>query len=135
MFLCRANHVLRRLRSPTKLFFSTNGNAVVEVNSSNYEDVVLKSKQPVIMQAYANWCRPCRNFSPIVEAEVKKHDGKVLLAKLDTDENGTIAQSLEVKMLPTLYSFHAGKVYEQSVGSKSAEEVQTFIQNVLMLNA
>jgi putative thioredoxin len=70
-------------------------NCVFDVDESSFDSKVLKSPVPVILDLNAEWCGPCKTLGPILEKLVKAHRGKVLLAKLDTDENPTLAQTLQ----------------------------------------
>ncbi|OMH79609.1 Thioredoxin [Zancudomyces culisetae] len=104
---------------------TTNSNAkggnVIEVTMKNFETDVLKSKVPVFVDFYADWCGPCRLLSPVIQ-DVVKTNGKVNLAKINTDEEGELAQKYEVAALPTVILFKDGVDVCKIVGFQRKEK-------------
>ncbi len=96
----------------------------VTLTDSSFENEVLNSSQPVLVDFWATWCGPCRAISPIIEELAGQYDGKVKIAKLDVDENQGTASKYNVRSIPTILFFQNGKVVDQIVGSvpKSALE-------------
>ena len=90
--------------------------SVLEITEANFEAEVLKSEMPVLVDFWAPWCGPCRNLAPIVEELAVEFDGKVKVAKLNTDENIPIAQKYRISSIPSLIIFKGGEPVDQMVG-------------------
>jgi thioredoxin 1 len=89
----------------------------VTLSDSNFEDEVLNSSQPVLVDFWATWCGPCRAIAPVIEELASEYNGKVKIAKLDVDENGATASRFNIRSIPTLLFFNNGQVVDQIVGS------------------
>ncbi len=89
----------------------------VEVNDSNFEEVVLKSDKLVIIDFWAEWCGPCRMVTPIIEEISEEYDGKVLVAKVDVDSNPGISSKLGIRNIPTVMFFKDGEMVDKQVGA------------------
>lgn len=89
----------------------------VEVNDSNFEEIVLKSDKPVIIDFWAEWCGPCRMVSPIVEEISEDFKGKVIVAKVDVDSNPGISSKFGIRNIPTIMFFKDGKMVDKQVGA------------------
>lgn len=88
----------------------------MEVNEENFENEVLKSSKPVVVDFWAPWCGPCRMATPVVEAISAEYAGKVLVAKVNTDENSDIAGEYGIMSIPTFFLFKEGKQLARIVG-------------------
>lgn len=86
-------------------------------SQANFEQEVLQSDMPVMVDFYADWCGPCKMVAPIVEALSKEYDGKVKIGKLNVDESVAIAQKYNVMSIPTLLFIKNGQVVDQIVGA------------------
>ena len=89
----------------------------VEVNDSNFEEVVLKSDKLVIIDFWAEWCGPCRMVNPIIKEIGEEYDGKVLVTKVDVDSNPGISSKLGIRNIPTVMFFKNGKMVDKQVGA------------------
>ena len=89
----------------------------VEVNDSNFEEVVLKSDKLVIIDFWAEWCGPCRMVAPIIEEISEEYEGKVLVAKVDVDSNPGISSKLGIRNIPTVMFFKDGEMVDKQVGA------------------
>ncbi|MGQ9512307.1 MAG: thioredoxin [Thermodesulfitimonas sp.] len=96
---------------------------VIEVNERNFEEEVLKSELPVLVDFWAAWCGPCRSMAPIVDQVADEFAGRVKVAKLNVDENLELAQRYGIRGIPTLLFFQRGKVVAQEVGYTPKETV------------
>jgi len=104
---------------------------VIEVTDGNFEEQVLKSSLPVLVDFWAVWCGPCRMMGPVVEQMASEYDGKVKVGKLNVDDNPDTAARYGVRGIPTLILFSNGKVKAQTVGAQPREALKGFIDGNL----
>ena len=100
---------------------------MIEINSGNFEQEVLKSDVPVVIDFWAPWCGPCRVFSPIIDEVSKEYEGKAKFAKLNTDDNQEIAVKYNIMSIPTVMLFVEGKPKATSVGAVPKEALKKWI--------
>lgn len=93
------------------------------VDASNFDEVVLKSDKPVMVDFYATWCGPCKMMAPIVERIAETYEGKAVIAKLDVDDAIEIAQRYRVMSVPSFVFFRNGEVVDTVVGAVKEEEL------------
>ncbi len=84
---------------------------------ANFEQEVLKSELPVLVDFYADWCGPCQMMGPVIEKLAEEYDGKFNIGKLNVDQNGTTAQAYRVMSIPTLLFFKNGEVVDKVMGA------------------
>ena len=115
---------------------NTNLNSVIDVNSENFmEEVVELSKStPVIVDFWAPWCGPCKELGPNIEKAVNNANGKVVLAKVNIDENQAIAAQLRVQSIPTVYAFVDGQPVDGFMGAQPESTINEFVKKVSDLN-
>jgi thioredoxin 1 len=100
------------------------GNGIIEVTDANFDQDVLKSEQPVLVDFWATWCGPCRALAPIVDELAQEYHGKVKIGKMDVDHNSSTPMRYGVRGIPTLLVFKGGQVKEQIVGYVPKEKIQ-----------
>ncbi len=89
----------------------------LEVNDNNFEELVVKSDKPVVVDFWAEWCGPCRMIAPIIEEMSKEYSGKALITKCDVDNNPQIAAKYGIRNIPTVLFFKDGKIADKQVGA------------------
>ncbi len=100
---------------------------MIEINSGNFEQEVLKSNVPVVIDFWAPWCGPCRVFSPVIDEVSKEYEGKAKFAKVNTDDNQEIAVKYNIMSIPTVMLFVEGKPKATSVGAVPKEALKKWI--------
>ncbi len=95
----------------------------LKISSENFEEEVLNSEKPVLVDFFADWCGPCKMMAPIVEELATELDGKAKVGKLNVDENSDIAVEYNVMSIPTLIVFKNGKEEKRLVGVQDKEEL------------
>ncbi|MFL2639151.1 MAG: thioredoxin [Flavobacteriaceae bacterium] len=88
----------------------------LEITDSNFDEIVLKSENPVLVDFWAEWCGPCRMLGPIIEELSNEYEGKVVIGKLDVDSNQEFAAKFGVRNIPTVLTFKNGELVNRLVG-------------------
>jgi thioredoxin 1 len=104
--------------------------AILEVTDANFDQEVLKSEQPVLIDFWATWCGPCRALAPVVDEIAKSYQGKVKVGKMDVDRNTATPQRYGVRGIPTLLVFKGGQVQEQIVGYVPKETIEKALEKL-----
>jgi len=102
-----------------------------QVNDSNFEQVVLASDKPVLVDFWAEWCGPCRAIGPIIEELSKEYEGKALIVKLNTDENPITPTNYGIRSIPTLLFFKDGKVVDKLIGAVPKANIKAKLDALL----
>jgi len=103
----------------------------IHVTDGEFDKVVLKSTLPVIVDFWAPWCGPCRMVAPILDKLAKEFDGKLVIAKVNTDENQEYAYKYSVQGIPTMLFFFGGKLVYRHVGAAPAPMLKTMVEQFL----
>jgi len=107
------------------------GDKIIELEDGNFEQEVVNSDIPVVVDFWAPWCGPCKAMTPIIEELADSFEGRVKIAKCNVDDNPVSPGKFEVKAIPTLIFFKGGKVTEQITGMVTKSKIETAINNML----
>lgn len=89
----------------------------IELTDANFDEIVMKSDKPVLVDFWAEWCGPCRMVGPVVEELAKEYDGKAVIGKVDVDSNPNISMQFGIRNIPTLLVFKNGEIVDKQVGA------------------
>jgi len=104
---------------------------VIEVTDQNFEDEVIKSTLPVLVDLWAPWCRPCLMVAPVVDSLAEKYNGRFKFCRLNVDENPRIAARYRIMSIPTLMFFKGGEVVDTVIGAVPERALQPKIDALL----
>lgn len=102
--------------------------AELKITKENFENEVMKSNIPVLIDFWAPWCGPCRMMGPVIEQLADEYEGKAKVGKVNVDEEGELAQAFGVMSIPTVVLVKDGKVVKQAVGARPKAEVEAMLQ-------
>lgn len=106
--------------------------AEIQLTDETFDQDVVQSPQPVLVDFWAPWCGPCRMLAPVVEEIAKEYIGKICVAKINTDEHPNAASRYKISAIPTLLFFKGGKVVEQLVGVHSKAEIKKTLDSLIV---
>ena len=102
--------------------------AELKITRENFENEVMKSNIPVLIDFWAPWCGPCQMMGPIIEQLADQYEGKAKVGKVNVDEEGELSQAFGVMSIPTIVLVKDGKVVKQAVGARPKAEVEAMLQ-------
>ena len=102
--------------------------AELKITRENFENEVMKSNIPVLIDFWAPWCGPCQMMGPIIEQLAEEYEGKAKVGKVNVDEEGGLSQAFGVMSIPTIVLVKDGKVVKQAVGARPKTEVEAMLQ-------
>jgi len=91
----------------------------VIVNDTNFEEIVMNSDKPVVLDFWAEWCGPCRMITPIIEEMSNEYEGRAIIAKVNVDDSNEVAMKFGIRNIPTVLFFKNGQVVDKQVGAAS----------------
>jgi thioredoxin 1 len=103
----------------------------LEATDSNFDELVLKSDKPVIVDFWAEWCGPCRMVTPIVEEVGADYDGRIIVAQLDVDSNPGITSRYGIRNIPTILFFKDGDIADKQVGAVPKSTIVKKLEGLL----
>ncbi len=103
----------------------------VEITDANFDELVLQSKIPVVVDFWAEWCGPCRMVGPIIDELHKEYDGKAIVGKVNVDENPGISGQFGVRNIPTILFIKDGQVADNLVGAAAKSKFEEILVAIL----
>ena len=103
----------------------------LEITDATFDEVVLKSDKPVLVDFWAAWCGPCRMLTPVLEGLAKEYNGKFILAKVDVEQYQEVAGKYGVMSIPSVKLFKNGEIVNEFIGAKQSSDVKDFLDKNL----
>jgi len=101
------------------------------ITAENFNEKVIKSDKPVLLDFWASWCGPCRMVAPTIAKLAEDFDGKAVIGKVNVDEQQELAEKFKVMSIPSIFILKGGEVVEKMVGARSAEELEALLKKYI----
>ena len=101
------------------------------ITAANFNEKVIRSDKPVLLDFWASWCGPCRMVAPIVEKLAEDFEGKAVIGKVNVDEEQQLAETFKVMSIPSIFILKNGEVVEKIVGARPAEEFEKLLRKYI----
>ena len=102
----------------------------IELNETNFDQEVLQSKRPIVVDFWAEWCGPCKMIGPVLEEIAHEQEGRAVVAKVNVDESPSLAARFNIQSIPTLLYFSDGKLRDQTVGGVSKRIITSKLETL-----
>ena len=104
---------------------------ILEVTDENFDDEIMNSDTPAVVDFWAEWCGPCKMVAPVIEELAKDYQGKIKVAKMDVDQNRTTPTRFGVRNIPTLIFFKGGEVAQTIIGAQPKSSIEDELKKLL----
>ncbi len=104
---------------------------ILEITTDNFDDKVINSSVPVLIDFWAEWCGPCKQLMPTIDKIAQDFNGKILVGKVNVDQHAPLAAQYGVRGIPNLLIFHSGKVQEQLVGNVPETQITDILNKFI----
>lgn len=104
---------------------------VITVDTQTFDEVVLQSEVPVLVDFWAAWCGPCRAIAPVLDQIAAEQDGKLLIAKLNVDENPDIASRYNISSIPVMKVFDKGEIVREIIGAMPKPQIEQRLEGII----
>ena len=104
---------------------------ILEVTDENFDDEIMNSDTPAVVDFWAEWCGPCKMVAPVIEELAKDYQGKIKVAKMDVDQNRTTPTKFGVRNIPTLIFFKGGEVTQTIIGAQPKSSIEDELKKLL----
>ena len=98
------------------------------ITADNFDELVMNSDKPVLLDFWAVWCGPCRMVAPTIDRLYDEYEGKAVIGKVNVDEESELAEKFKVMSIPTLYILKSGQVVERMIGARPHQELSAALE-------